>query len=78
MKHRIEITETLIKRDSDGALFIRYTPKLSPICLAFGTLTFAPWDREVGATHAEHEAAKRAARESAIKSIHAIAADFAL
>lgn len=76
--HRIELIQSLHVRDSDGATFVRYTPSFTPNVIARGTLTFATWDAMVGAGEAAHEAAKRAARENAIKSLQLLAAEFVL
>lgn len=78
MKHRIELIPTLHVRDSDGAEFIRYTPSFTPSVIARGTLTFAVFEEMVGAGEAAHAAAKRAARENAVKSLQLLAAEFAL
>lgn len=71
----IEIHSKLIERDSDGALFIRYTGHLVPSTLASGSISFASWDCEVGAGREEHDAARLRARNSVISGLAAIHAN---
>lgn len=72
---KIQITPTLIVRDSDGALFIRYTPQaVSFTCLSRGSLSFAAHDCAVGDSQAEHDAVKANARKSAIESLRLLVA----
>lgn len=73
--HRIELIQSLHVRDSDGATFVRYTPIFSPSVIARGTLTFAVFEETIGAGFHAHEAAKRAARDNAVKLLHLLAAE---
>jgi hypothetical protein len=73
----LEFNESLVKRDSDGALFVRYTPVLdannSPGCCAVGELRFASWDVSVGEPLEKHEAAKTAARANVVRVLRTLA-----
>lgn len=76
----ITFKETLVKRDSDGALFVRYTPMFDAKCecCCSGVLTFATWDVAVGAPQAEHDAAMDEARANAVKVLRRISGADAL
>ena len=71
----ITLRKTLIERDSDGALFVRYTPVLDMLCQqgANGELTFAAWDVGVGEPAAAHEAAMDNARANAVAVLRRLA-----
>ena len=64
---------TLVERDSDGALFVRYTPVLKSECGIQGELRFPFWDVGVGESVLEHHRAKAAAKANAVTVLRRLA-----
>lgn len=72
----LEFNESLVKRDSDGALFVRYTPVLRSEPMVFCSddfLSFACWEVGVGEPLEKHEAGKAAARANVVRVLRTLA-----
>lgn len=69
----ITFQKTLIERDSDGALFVRYVPVLKSGGGFQGELTFAFWDIGVGEPLTAHDAAMDKARANAVAVLRRLA-----
>lgn len=74
MQTQIRLEPALHVRDSDGAIFVRFTPVLEPTAIAYGRITFATWDAELGDSKEQVKAIKDRAIESARAALRQLAA----